>query len=445
MTAPRRFFLTIAAIVRNEGRYLAEWIEFHTLGGVEHFYIYDNDSSDGTAEILRPYVLQGRVTLLHWPEHPGQSSAYNHAIAVFGRDSDWMALIDVDEFIATPAGSSIARCVESVGREADQILLPWWHFGSSGHDSRPGGLVIENYVHRTVEAHRQTKTIVRPNAVRIVGVHHCETREGRTVDSAGNPALERWIQPAPVAGEMRIHHYFTKSRAEFADKIARGQADGGSGKTIADFERFATPVKDDHLVAMAGAVHRAIAESAARPQRLALHAPWSAQSELAPSETWQRLVSRVVADLRGLLPAGASARYEIGLSHAWLQDVQLPVSDVLAAWRWLCTGLGASPIIDLAGAPLPSDLRVRDPHGPLRPFLLWSGHSAGPCELLVLVEGRDAGGKAWRQQRSFPVHPGGTLAFLILSERTMTVERVTIAEGEPAGTLSCTAAVAGFV
>jgi len=200
MTAPRRFFLTIAAIVRNEGRYLAEWIEFHTLGGIEHFYLYDNGGSDGTADILRPYLLQGRVTLLHWPEHPGQSSAYNHAIAIFGRDSDWMALIDVDEFIATPAGSSIARCVDAVGREADQILLPWWHFGSSGHDSRPDGLVIENYIHRTVEAHRQTKTIVRPDAVRLVGVHHCETHEGRTVDSAGNRALERWIQPAPVAG-----------------------------------------------------------------------------------------------------------------------------------------------------------------------------------------------------------------------------------------------------
>jgi len=244
---------------------------------------------------------------------------------------------------------------------------------------------------------------------------------------------------------MRIHHYFTKSRAEFADKIAGGQADGGSGKTVADFERFATPVRDDRLVAMAGAVRRAIAESAARPQRLAVHAPWSAQSELAPSESWQTLVRRIVGDLRAMLPAGASPRYEIGLSHAWLQGVQLPTTDVLAAWRSLCAGLGASPIIDLAGAHLPCDRNVRDPNGPLRPFLLWSGHSASPSELLVLVEGRDAGGKAWRQQRSIPVHPGGTLAFLILSERTMAVERVTISEGERAGTLCHSAVVAGFV
>ncbi len=36
----------IAAIVKNEGRYLREWIEFHRLVGCTKFYIYDNNSTD---------------------------------------------------------------------------------------------------------------------------------------------------------------------------------------------------------------------------------------------------------------------------------------------------------------------------------------------------------------------------------------------------------------
>jgi len=32
-------FLSIVAIVRNEGTYIKEWIEYHRMLGVEHFYI----------------------------------------------------------------------------------------------------------------------------------------------------------------------------------------------------------------------------------------------------------------------------------------------------------------------------------------------------------------------------------------------------------------------
>ena len=34
-------YLSICAIYRDEAPYLVEWIEFHRLVGVEHFYLYD--------------------------------------------------------------------------------------------------------------------------------------------------------------------------------------------------------------------------------------------------------------------------------------------------------------------------------------------------------------------------------------------------------------------
>jgi hypothetical protein len=76
-------FLAMAAIVKNEGRYLREWIEFHRLMGVEHFYIYDNGSTDNTPEILEPYVRTGLVTATAWPGQVQQLLAYVHpAVAV---------------------------------------------------------------------------------------------------------------------------------------------------------------------------------------------------------------------------------------------------------------------------------------------------------------------------------------------------------------------------
>ena len=34
--------LAIAAIMKNEGLYLKEWLDFHILVGVDKFYLYDN-------------------------------------------------------------------------------------------------------------------------------------------------------------------------------------------------------------------------------------------------------------------------------------------------------------------------------------------------------------------------------------------------------------------
>lgn len=41
-----RFALAVCAIFKDEAAYLREWLDFHLLMGVEHFYLYDNGSSD---------------------------------------------------------------------------------------------------------------------------------------------------------------------------------------------------------------------------------------------------------------------------------------------------------------------------------------------------------------------------------------------------------------
>eukprot|EP00965_Chrysotila_dentata_P228468 6196619-Pleurochrysis_carterae.AAC.1 len=47
-TYSKPYALSIATIVQDEGRWLPEWLEYHSLSivGVQHFYIYDDDSRD---------------------------------------------------------------------------------------------------------------------------------------------------------------------------------------------------------------------------------------------------------------------------------------------------------------------------------------------------------------------------------------------------------------
>src|SRR5262245_25788873 len=92
--------LAIAAIVKDEARNLDEWIRFHLVAGIEHVFLYDNGSTDDTADVLAPFVRDNLVTVIPWPhfttELHTQCLAYAHAIAAHRNRYQWIACIDAD-------------------------------------------------------------------------------------------------------------------------------------------------------------------------------------------------------------------------------------------------------------------------------------------------------------------------------------------------------------
>ncbi len=101
--------LSICAIFQDDAAYLPEWIEFHKLQGVKHFFLYNNCSTDDYSAILKPYVKSKEVTLIDWPHkhNPAdgmawngiQCGAYVDCLQNFGKQTDWIAFIDTDEFL----------------------------------------------------------------------------------------------------------------------------------------------------------------------------------------------------------------------------------------------------------------------------------------------------------------------------------------------------------
>jgi len=56
--------VTACAVIRNERRYVEEWLAYHRLLGVTKFLLFDNDSSDGgVAASLVPLITSGLVWL----------------------------------------------------------------------------------------------------------------------------------------------------------------------------------------------------------------------------------------------------------------------------------------------------------------------------------------------------------------------------------------------
>ena len=51
--------LSVVCAVKNEADDLLEWLHFHRLAGVDHFYLYDNESTDETRTVIRILSLAG--------------------------------------------------------------------------------------------------------------------------------------------------------------------------------------------------------------------------------------------------------------------------------------------------------------------------------------------------------------------------------------------------
>lgn len=222
--------IAVCAIFKDEASYLLEWIAFHRMIGVDLFVLYDNGSSDGGAGLVRCSSFTRNVTLIDWPERPGQLSAYNHFLINYAARFDWVAFIDIDEFIMPLANSSIRPILmQPAYAHYAQVLLQWLVFGPSGHDRRPEGLVIERYTHRlpeTAHASRHVKTIVRPSMVcGIDYTPHAAECSGPACNTSGIEVLPYAIQPTECHANMLVHHYFTKSREDWQIKLRRGRGD----------------------------------------------------------------------------------------------------------------------------------------------------------------------------------------------------------------------------
>lgn len=235
-------FLAVCAIAKDEGPYFTEWIEWHRRMGVDKFYIYDNGSTDGTHDILKPYIESGIVEYLPFPGHRMQIAAYDDCMKRHRLDTRWIAFIDLDEFIVPKKHASITEFL----REYDDVAaieVNWLVYGSSGLDKKDDRPVMERFTRHSLSDHqlnRHVKSIVQPRrVVTMTGCHESARLKGCTVDSHGEKVTRNFKQRQPLHDVIRVNHYAVKSRQEFIEKQNRGRA-SGTQRTVPDeyFTRY---------------------------------------------------------------------------------------------------------------------------------------------------------------------------------------------------------------
>jgi len=232
--------LSIAAIVKNEADSLLEWIAYHRVIGVHSFFIADNESNDGTTEILEALAEHGLAQRLRFPTPKSgnaQMPAYAALLARLRGECDVVAFIDADEYLLPmDETTSLLPLLEDLFSDLNvsALGLNWANFGSSGALFAEDGLVIDRFKKRAKQSfgvHYHIKTLARPEKITgFANPHFIHLSSGRYIDATGSD-----IEPHPKHGKglsseiiwtgARINHYATKSLEEFLlGKYRRGSA-----------------------------------------------------------------------------------------------------------------------------------------------------------------------------------------------------------------------------
>lgn len=217
-----QYELSICAIFKDEAPYLKEWIEFHQLVGVQHFYLCNHNSQDNYKEVLAPYIASGLVELTEWYNDAYELFAFNDVQCQFYTESlkrarnvsHWVAFIDSDEFLFPTYENSLLEVLKDY-QKFGGVGVNWQMFGTSHVEKLSiEDLLIEHLIcclDPSNPVHNTVKSIIQPRrASHFTSPHFVIHRESfYTVDTDKNP-FQGPFSPYVQVNRLRINHYWTR-------------------------------------------------------------------------------------------------------------------------------------------------------------------------------------------------------------------------------------------
>lgn len=246
----------MGAIVKNEKEFLVEWIAYHRLMGIEHFIIADNESDDGTRELLDELSELGYLDWFSISTQERASKKAKHARAVQLRaydtileqasnKFDFVAFLDADEFLFME-NNNLLDLLKGVPQKQEVVVVNWACFGSSNRVVRRESPVLERFYwraskQRNINCH--TKCLVRPSGrLMFINPHFAVPGSGGYAGRIDGSPVE-FINSGGITKDVcwrsvRVNHYVIKSYEEYINKKrSRGRAMNSTIRPLSFFQQ----------------------------------------------------------------------------------------------------------------------------------------------------------------------------------------------------------------
>jgi len=217
--------ICLAAILKEEENFLDEWLLYHRLIGIDHFFLYDDDPKLPLETFLSPH--KDYVTVIPWFERhahiPGrnrQTKAYTHASENFAKGFQWITFIDADEFIVLRKHENIKDFLSEF-ENYSAVSLNWHVFGHNGYYDNPKGLITSSLTRRMLRPNCNVKTFTKSDAINeISSAHFCRLKYGFRVD-ANKKILTNELYHDKTA-IANINHNQCRSFLNWMNRVKRG-------------------------------------------------------------------------------------------------------------------------------------------------------------------------------------------------------------------------------
>jgi len=211
-----KYNVVLCAIIKDELD-LEEWVAYNLLIGFEHIYIYDDQSQIPVATQLKKLKDQVTVVDYHYDglfeAHLKQISAYNQCLQKYGKDTEYIAFFDSDEYLVLKQHQNVYDFL--IDMNADGVGINTLVFNSNGHITRSNGFVIEHYTEANES--RYIKSIVKPAKVIRFFIYNAKFKpNSKYIGLTNLPVINHFQSVTKNTYDIaQINSYHTKSMKFF--------------------------------------------------------------------------------------------------------------------------------------------------------------------------------------------------------------------------------------
>lgn len=206
------YYLTECLIIKNENQRLIEHLKDNAQSGIEHFYIYDNESDVSVKSFLENNApeLLSKCTIEVYTDHSitMQESCYAKFLKEHGKETKWITFIDTDEIYE---GDLLSLCKQNENKVAGFYFDGIIH-GCNGHVWANDKTMKENFYNDIILKWFYRKCCIQVQYIKTQLVHSTDLNTDKEIVIIKNNPNE----------SVKLHHYYYQSFEEWCLKMKRG-------------------------------------------------------------------------------------------------------------------------------------------------------------------------------------------------------------------------------
>lgn len=205
------------AVVKNESDIIEAFVR-HNLQFVDSLTVVDNDSQDATPVILQRLQAEGLPLILasdDRKDHPQQHIA-TERVSTWSEETDWLFLLDADEFIEPMPGRELDTTLRSLRTDVCHVIR-WESFVPTPGDDSSEPNPLSRITHRVEQlGYPWCSKLVIPRKFLGSGEYEVSAGNHMVLDSQGDRVPHR------EAVDLRLGHYPVRSVDQFRTKALIG-------------------------------------------------------------------------------------------------------------------------------------------------------------------------------------------------------------------------------